>query len=107
MIERLRAAWRAFLHPPDNLVKRAKDKARDPEGSEEIVRQGKQAERILNDPVFARAVRDADERFIMAWKEAEGDPDRRENMWQRQAALGQVLQQLTVIVNNAHVEQNK
>lgn len=113
VLERLRPWLRkafALFFPPEEttaLLEKAREgAAKEPEAAETRVRQGQQAQRILKSPVFRRAVKEADEAFVAAWREAT-DPEDREAMWARQAALEQVLHQLRAIANDGIVEKDR
>lgn len=61
------------------------------------IRDGRTAARILNDPVFQRAVQEADDEIVAEWRRADGAIER-ERAHADQAALRRVVRQLEVIV---------
>lgn len=73
---------------------------------EDKIRDGQQAERILNDPVFQRAVEQTEEKYVREWKTSE-DPAERERLHARVNGLQDIVQQLHRIVNGATWERHE
>ena len=69
----------------------------------DTVQDGLAAARILEDPVFQRAVAMADERFVALWRQAD-TPEARERAHALQAALGQIVNELEVLVGRGEFE---
>lgn len=66
------------------------------------IQDGHTAQRILDDPVFQRAVQMADEDFVQQWRFAK-TPEGRERAHALQAALAEVVRQLEIIVGGGAV----
>lgn len=70
------------------------------------VARGKRAQEILDDDVFADAVRAANEAFVFEWENAK-TVDAREAAWYKKVALTAVLDRLQAIVGNGEYAQSE
>lgn len=71
---------------------------------EDAIREGYAAERILNDPVFQKAVEAADETFVAEWRRAETSQGR-ERAHAMQAALARVVEELEILMGRRDFEE--
>lgn len=62
------------------------------------IQAGRQAERMLDDEVFQRAVQRADENYVQEWRES-ATVDERERAYMKQKVLHDVVKELRGIVN--------
>lgn len=72
--------------------------------TEQEVREGRQARRILEDDVFQKAMRMADEDTVQQWRQAE-TVEEREQAHAQQAALGIVEKQLRALKSRVEWEE--
>lgn len=70
------------------------------------IKEGNVAQRILNDDVFQKAVDMADEMFVDEWRRAE-TTEERERAHAKQAALVEVQDQLSAIMDRGEVEKHQ
>lgn len=71
---------------------------------EDAIREGYAAERILNDPVFQKAIAAADEAFVSEWRRAE-TPQGRESAHALQKALARVVEELEILMGRRDFEE--
>lgn len=64
------------------------------------VQEGREAQRILDSPVFQKAMEMADEQIVTEWREAETQEEREQSHAQ-QAALPIIKRQLRVLAGRA------
>lgn len=62
------------------------------------IQAGRQAERMLDDEVFQRAVQRADETYVQEWRES-NTVEARERAFMKQKVLDDVVKELRGIVN--------
>ena len=66
------------------------------------IRDGLDAQRLLDDPVFRGAVAKVDADLVKEWRVATTKKDR-EQAWAKQAALDEVIRRIRVIVEGGQV----
>lgn len=75
------------------------------EPAEDVVRRGQLAEQILENPMFAFALREAERDALLEWQSAE-DPARREQIWAELQFKERLLRMLNAVVQDAEVLQH-
>jgi hypothetical protein len=70
----------------------------------DIKEKGNRAKTLLNDEMFKEAVDVVDEALIHAWRDAQC-PDERDQIWQRQRALADIVRTLEIYVESGALEE--
>ena len=68
------------------------------------IRDGKEAERILDSPVFRGAIQDVTGALLQRWKDAT-DMETREKAHAYMTALDSVVAQLRIVMQNGEIEE--
>ena len=69
----------------------------------DIKEEGNRAKTLLNDEMFKKAVDVVDEALIHAWRDSQCS-DERDQIWQRQRALSDIVRTLEIYVESGELE---
>jgi len=70
----------------------------------DAIREGRAAQRVLEDDIFQKAIREAENRIIEEWKTAD-TTDEREQYHAMLSGLDQIPKQLEIMVQHAEWEE--